>query len=144
MSSSRLQLIPVLLVAAIGHFGFSGAMIASAIALVVLMVPVILLFVGTHFLAFPLPRDANLLAAFALTVALIGFQQVLADCFLGHHEVGTAPLFTGGLMAGPISTLLFLGCFVGVAYSTRFTAGPQYIKQLGSWKTWGERRELEI
>jgi predicted MFS family arabinose efflux permease len=36
-----------LLVAAIGHFGFSGAMIASAIALVVLMVPVILLFVGT-------------------------------------------------------------------------------------------------
>jgi MFS family permease len=36
-----------LLVAAIGHFGFAGAMIASAIALVVLMVPVILLFVGT-------------------------------------------------------------------------------------------------
>ena len=36
-----------LLVAAIGHFGFSGAMIASAIVLVVLMVPVILLFVGT-------------------------------------------------------------------------------------------------
>jgi predicted MFS family arabinose efflux permease len=35
-----------LLVAAIGHFGFAGAMIASAIALVVLMVPVILLFVG--------------------------------------------------------------------------------------------------
>jgi len=36
-----------LLVAAIGHFGFSGAMIASAIVLVALMVPVILLFVGT-------------------------------------------------------------------------------------------------
>jgi predicted MFS family arabinose efflux permease len=35
-----------LLVAAIGHFGFSGAMIAAAIVLVVLMVPVILLFVG--------------------------------------------------------------------------------------------------
>ena len=35
-----------LLVAAIGHFDFPGAMIASAIALVVLMVPVILLFVG--------------------------------------------------------------------------------------------------
>jgi predicted MFS family arabinose efflux permease len=36
-----------LLVAAIGHFGFSGAMIASAIVLVALMVPVILLLVGT-------------------------------------------------------------------------------------------------
>ena len=35
-----------LLVAAIGAFGFSGAMFASAIVLVVLMVPVILLFVG--------------------------------------------------------------------------------------------------
>jgi MFS family permease len=35
-----------LLVAAIGAFGFSGAMIAAAIALVVLMVPVILLLVG--------------------------------------------------------------------------------------------------
>src|SRR5436305_8597913 len=36
-----------LIVAGIGHFGFSGAMIASAIALVALMVPVILLLVGT-------------------------------------------------------------------------------------------------
>src|SRR5258708_4498766 len=35
-----------LLVAAIGHFGFSGAMIASAIVMIVLMVPVILIFVG--------------------------------------------------------------------------------------------------
>jgi predicted MFS family arabinose efflux permease len=35
-----------LLVAAIGYFGFSGAMIASAIVLIVLMVPVILIFVG--------------------------------------------------------------------------------------------------
>src|SRR5207302_2306131 len=35
-----------LLVAAIGSFGFSGAMIAAAIVMVVLMVPVILLFVG--------------------------------------------------------------------------------------------------
>jgi MFS family permease len=35
-----------LLVAAIGAFGFSGAMIASAIVMVVLMVPVILIFVG--------------------------------------------------------------------------------------------------
>ena len=35
-----------LLVAAIGHFGFSGAMIAAAVVMVVLMVPVILIFVG--------------------------------------------------------------------------------------------------
>src|SRR5882672_11524098 len=35
-----------LLVAAIGHFGFSGAMIAAAVAMVVVMVPVILIFVG--------------------------------------------------------------------------------------------------
>ena len=35
-----------LLVAAIGSFGFSGAMIAAAAAMVVLMVPIILIFVG--------------------------------------------------------------------------------------------------
>jgi predicted MFS family arabinose efflux permease len=35
-----------LLVAAIGHFGFSGAMVASAVVMVALMVPVILLLVG--------------------------------------------------------------------------------------------------
>src|SRR5258705_12941314 len=35
-----------LLVAAIGSFGFSGAMIAAAAAMVVLMVPIILMFVG--------------------------------------------------------------------------------------------------
>jgi predicted MFS family arabinose efflux permease len=35
-----------LLVAAIGHFGFSGGMTASAVVMVVVMVPVILLFVG--------------------------------------------------------------------------------------------------
>jgi MFS family permease len=35
-----------LLVAAIGRFGFSGAMISAAIAMLVLMIPVILIFVG--------------------------------------------------------------------------------------------------
>jgi MFS family permease len=35
-----------LLVAAIGHLGFSGAMIAGAIAMLVLMIPIILIFVG--------------------------------------------------------------------------------------------------
>src|SRR5437588_647091 len=35
-----------LLVAAIGHFGFSGAMIAAAVVMLGLMIPVILLLVG--------------------------------------------------------------------------------------------------
>src|SRR5438477_3590696 len=35
-----------LLVAAIGHFGFSGAMIAAAVVMLGLMIPVILIFVG--------------------------------------------------------------------------------------------------
>src|SRR5262249_14187512 len=35
-----------LLVAAIGTFGFSGAMIAAAVVMVVVMVPIILIFVG--------------------------------------------------------------------------------------------------
>ena len=35
-----------LLVTAIGHFGFPGAMIAAAAAMLVLMIPVILIFVG--------------------------------------------------------------------------------------------------
>jgi MFS family permease len=36
-----------LLVAAIGRFGFPGAMIAGAIAMLVLMIPIILIFIGT-------------------------------------------------------------------------------------------------
>ena len=35
-----------LLVAAIGHFGFSGAMMVAAVVMVVVMVPVVLIFVG--------------------------------------------------------------------------------------------------
>src|SRR5438105_8371816 len=35
-----------LLVAAIGYFGFSGAMIAAAVVMIALMVPVVLIFVG--------------------------------------------------------------------------------------------------
>src|SRR3954470_18413730 len=48
-----------LLVAAIGYFGFPGAMIAAAIAMVVLMGPVILIFVGHP----PLHLRAKTLAA---------------------------------------------------------------------------------
>jgi MFS family permease len=47
-----------LLVAAIEHFGFPGAMIAAAIAMVVLMVPVILIFVGRP----PVSASAAILA----------------------------------------------------------------------------------
>ena len=48
-----------LLVAAIGTFGFSGAMIASAIVMVALMVPVILIFVGRP----PIHAGASVVAA---------------------------------------------------------------------------------
>src|ERR1700737_2524911 len=47
-----------LLVAAIGHFGFPGAMIAAGSAMVVLMVPVILIFVGRP----PVSASAAILA----------------------------------------------------------------------------------
>src|SRR3954452_2381522 len=48
-----------LLVAAIGYFGFSGAMTASAVVMVALMVPVILIFVGRP----PVHASANAVAA---------------------------------------------------------------------------------
>ena len=48
-----------LLVAAIGTFGFSGAMIASAVVMVALMVPVILIFVGWP----PIHASASVVAA---------------------------------------------------------------------------------
>jgi predicted MFS family arabinose efflux permease len=50
-----------LLVAAIGYFGFSGAMIAAAVVMIVVMVPVILIFVGRP----PLHSSANAAAAAA-------------------------------------------------------------------------------
>ena len=48
-----------LLVAAIGYFGFSGAMIASAVVMVALMVPVVLIFVGRP----PIHSSAGAVAA---------------------------------------------------------------------------------
>src|SRR3954469_25599386 len=48
-----------LLVAAIGYFGFSGAMIASAVVMVPLMVPVVLILVGHP----PVHASANAVAA---------------------------------------------------------------------------------
>ena len=48
-----------LMVTAIGHLGFSGAMIASAIAMVVVMIPIVLIFVGQP----PVLTFANVAAA---------------------------------------------------------------------------------
>ena len=48
-----------LLVAAIGHFGFSGAMMVAAVVMVAVMIPVVLIFVGTP----PVLRFAGAAAA---------------------------------------------------------------------------------
>lgn len=73
-----------LLVAAIGYFGFSGAMIAAAIAMVALMVPVILIFVGRP----PLHPSAGTLAAADAPSA----TQIRARAFrdLGFLSVSSA------------------------------------------------------
>src|SRR5450755_2409972 len=62
-----------LLVAAIGHFGFAGAMIAAAVAMLVLMIPIILLFVGRP----PRPKPAVIAAAVDAPSA----SQVRAQAF---------------------------------------------------------------
>jgi MFS family permease len=62
-----------LLVAAIGAFGFSGAMIMAAIAMVVLMVPIILIFVGKP------PISSSALAAAAADVP--SATQIRAQAF---------------------------------------------------------------
>jgi len=82
-----------LLVAAIGHFGFSGAMLAAAVAMIVLMVPVILIFVGqppVHLTSVTVPagdapsatqirarafRDISFLSV-SIAFALVLFAQV--------------------------------------------------------------------
>jgi MFS family permease len=75
-----------LLVAAIGYFGFSGAMIASAIVLIVLMVPVILIFVGHP----PVHSGAGAVAAAA--AAAPSPTQIRARAFrdLGFLSVSIA------------------------------------------------------
>jgi MFS family permease len=69
-----------LLVVAIGHFGFSGAMVIAAIVFLVLMIPVILIFVGK-------PPDrggiaAELAAAPAPSASLIRAQALRDVAFL--------------------------------------------------------------
>jgi predicted MFS family arabinose efflux permease len=63
-----------LLVAAIGSFGFSGAMIAAAIVMLVLMIPVILIFVGP-------PPDRRGIAAAQAAVEAPSSSQVRAQAF---------------------------------------------------------------
>ena len=67
-----------LLVAAIASFGFSGAMIMAAIAMVVLLVPIILLFVGRP----PLGLSAVVAAADAPSATQIRAQAFRDTAFL--------------------------------------------------------------
>jgi predicted MFS family arabinose efflux permease len=66
-----------LLVAAIEHFGFPGAMIAAAIAMVVVMVPVILIFVGRP------PISAGAVAAVSANAP--SATRIRAQAF---HDIG--------------------------------------------------------
>jgi predicted MFS family arabinose efflux permease len=72
-----------LLVLAIGHFGFPGAMMAAAIAMIVLMVPVILILVG---------RPPMHLSAVSLGASDVSATQIRARAFrdLGFLSVSGA------------------------------------------------------
>ncbi len=117
-----------LLVAAIARFGFSGAMIAAAVTMLVLMVPIILIFVGrppvragvTHTVAAEAPspsriraealRDIGFLSvtiAFALVLfAQVGFIVHLIaflDPVIGRAHAATAvALLTAMAMVGRV------------------------------------------
>jgi O-antigen/teichoic acid export membrane protein len=106
-------------------------MLATALYAALAAVPLVAggLWFGTRYLGFPLPDDPWLHLLFALTVGLFGFQLVVADCFYGHHAVGLAPLFTGGLMAGPVTTLLFLLFFICSAMLGTAEASQLYTKE---------------
>src|SRR4051812_23167335 len=80
-----------LLVAAIGSFGFSGAMIAAAIVMVVLMVPVILLFVGRP------PVDLSAVAV--LTPDMPSATEIRARAFRDRGFLSVSISFALVLMA---------------------------------------------
>src|SRR5437660_1764172 len=80
-----------LLVAAIGSFGFSGAMIAAAIVMVVLMVPVILLFVGRP------PVDLGAVAV--LTPDMPSATEIRARAFRDRGFLSVSISFALVLMA---------------------------------------------
>jgi predicted MFS family arabinose efflux permease len=67
-----------LLVAAIGSFGFSGALLAAAIVMVVLMVPIVLIFVGQP----PLHRNVHATSADAPSSSRIRAQAFRDIAFL--------------------------------------------------------------
>jgi predicted MFS family arabinose efflux permease len=118
-----------LLVIAIGRFGFSGAMIAAAIAIVLLVVPIVLIFVGQppHHLSAaaittaanaPSPtqirrralRDIGFLSA-SIAFALVLFAQVgfvvhlvsFLDPLIGREHAAVAvALLTAMAMAGRV------------------------------------------
>lgn len=73
-----------LLIAAIGHFGFAGGMLAGAITLVAVMVPIVLIFVGRP----PVPAHATTTAA----VDTLSPAQIRAWAFrnLGFLSVSIA------------------------------------------------------
>jgi MFS family permease len=117
-----------LLVAAIEHFGFPGAMISAAVAMLVLMVPVILIFVGrppdrgevTQLTATEAPSAARIRAqairdvAFltvSIAFALVLFAQVgfivhliaFLDPVIGREHAAVAvALLTAMAMAGRV------------------------------------------
>jgi predicted MFS family arabinose efflux permease len=65
-----------LLVTAIGAFGFSGALIAAAVVMLVLMVPVILIFVGSPPRHHGAMRTASADAPSATQIRLLAFRDV--------------------------------------------------------------------
>jgi len=101
-----------LLVLAIGHFGFSGAMIAAAIVMVVLMVPVILILVGHP----PLHLSAVSLGASDVSAA-----QIRARAFrdLGFLSVsGAFALVLFAQVGFLVHLIAFLDSVIGrVAFS---------------------------
>jgi O-antigen/teichoic acid export membrane protein len=90
------------------------------------MTPVLgsLLVIGAR-VGFPVPNDLGVLGAFTVAIGLIALQQVVAEVFNGLHEVRITAFFTGGMMAGPITTLLFLVALVAWSAGTWETDSQQ-------------------
>lgn len=121
-----------LLVAASGYFGFPGAMIAAAIATVVLMVPVILIFVGRPPMASsavvasaadaPSParirsqalRDVAFLSV-SIAFALVLFAQV---GFIVHLIAFLDPVIGRGSAATAVAVLTAMAVVGRVLFST--------------------------
>jgi MFS family permease len=122
-----------LLVAAIGRFGFSGAMIAAAVALLVTMIPVILIFIGgppqrrgvaaaSSDAELPPPsriraqalRDVAFLTV-SIAFALVLFAQV---GFIVHLIAFLDPLIGRGPAATAVAALTAMAVVGRVLFST--------------------------